>query len=251
MRERAELLVAFAPRPRAAARRRSATPTPAAARRRVDRERPHFGDVRAERRQLGAADDLARRAPRRRTAPRARSSSPSVRGSRWPSSRFAVISACSFFASAASAVRSVIRPGSVCHSASSHGAERRIQTTERLVDLGLRDDERRQQPHDRLRRPVDDDAALERRPARPAPRRVVSSRPHISPAPRTSLTIGVSRGDRAQPLLEMRADAPDVREQAAADQLVEEARARRGRRAGCRRRCCRDRRTRSCRRPPG
>jgi hypothetical protein len=55
--------------PRAARARRSsstiATPTrlPRAG---VDRERSHFGDVRAQRRELGAADDPAPR-PRRRT----------------------------------------------------------------------------------------------------------------------------------------------------------------------------------------
>ena len=38
----------------------ASTPTPSAASGSVDRERPHFGDVSAERRELGAADDLAR-----------------------------------------------------------------------------------------------------------------------------------------------------------------------------------------------
>ena len=52
----------------------------------------------------------------------------------------------------------------------------------------------------------------------------VSSRPHIRPAPRTSLTIGVPGGHRAEPLLEDGGRrAPTCAMQPAADQLVEEA----------------------------
>ena len=100
--------------------------------------------------------------------------------------------------------------------------KRRVETVERLVDFGFGDDERRQQPHDGLGRAVDDDAALER--GRHDRRRVACQleAPHQAGAA-DLLTIGVPGGDRPEPLLEMPADAADVRDQAAADQLVEEA----------------------------
>ncbi len=75
-----------------------------------------------------------------------------------------------------------------------------------------------------------------------------SSRPHISPAPRTSTMTGCFSASVAQPALEVRADRLDVLEQAAVHQLLEEERRGAARPAGCRRRCCRDRRPRSSRR---
>ena len=68
-----------------------------------------------------------------------------------------------------------------------------------------------------------------------------SSRPHIRPAPRTSLTAGWREAIARRPRFEVRADAGDVLHQPAARPARRGRRAPRGTRAGCRRRCCRDR----------
>ena len=59
----------------------------------VHDERAHLGDVGAERRELAAADDASARARRRRNAVACASTSSSVRGSRCPAARLAVMSA--------------------------------------------------------------------------------------------------------------------------------------------------------------
>ena len=59
----------------------------------------------------------------------------------------------------------------------------------------------------------------------------------------------MSGGDRAQPLFHVTSDPPDVREQSAVDAARPSRRAPHGTPADSRRRCCRDRRTRSSRRP--
>ena len=86
--EGAQLLEAFAPRapPQLVDDHHADA---AAARVRVDRERPHFGHLRAEWRELGAADRPCGRAIATTNRPARTVSSPSVRGRRCPSSRFA------------------------------------------------------------------------------------------------------------------------------------------------------------------
>ena len=136
-----------------------------------------------------------------------------------------------------------VRMGKSCIHALAHSVLRRHRTgpssVERLVDLRRGDDVRRQQADDRVRRAIDQQSPLERglddRPGRP-----ISSRPHIRPAPRRRARSGAA-GERAQPA------ARDARRRS---RRAPSARSiarpgtpgRRGRRAGCRRRCCRDRR---------
>ena len=95
-----------------------------------------------------------------------------------------------------------------------------------FVDVGFGDDERRQQPHDRFGRAVDDDAARQRR--RHDRRCIASqSRPQISPAPRTSLITGcLARPSLRRRCSRWRPTRPTARDQAAADQFVQEAKRR-------------------------
>ena len=74
-----------------------------------------------------------------------------------------------------------------------------------------------------------------------------SSTPRISPAPRTSTMIGCCERQRPQAPFEVRANGLHVLEQALVHQAARGRTPRRAWRAGCRRRCCRDRRPRSLR----
>ena len=101
-----------------------------------------------------------------------------------------------------------------------HG-KRLVETVHRLVDLGRRDRQRRQQPHDRLA------VALTSSPSGRAASTIAdagrsSSRPRMTPAPRTSCTIGCAA---ARPCRRASKCAPterDVRQQVVAEQLVDE-----------------------------
>src|SRR5580704_9055213 len=105
--------------------------------------------------------------------------------------------------------------------ARSNGQERRVQPAERLVGLGLRDDERREQPDDRLRRAIDDHAL-----SQPGRHDRGGVPPELQAPDQADAAHfpdeGVPGGDGAQPVFKEPADAADVVEHPALGQFTEE-----------------------------
>ncbi len=84
----------------------------------------------------------------------------------------------------------------------------------------LGDDERRQQPHDRVRRAIHQQPEVERR-SDDRQRRPIEIEAPDEPGAAHFADHRVPRGDGAQPALEVRADRGDVRDEVAIDELLE------------------------------
>ena len=139
------------------------------------------------------------------------------------------------------------RNGSVHEPDLRGGADRLLEQDSASSISAERDDVRRQQADDRVRRAVDEQPTLERRVDDRRGRPIELEAPHQPGA--ADLANGrVPRRDRAQPRLEVRADPRDVRHRDRGRSAPRGTPARRGTPAGCRRRCCRDRRARRPRR---
>ena len=164
VRERAERREARARRPAAPARSTSAVPMCWPRMRLVDDQRADLGDVGAERRQLGAADHAAVRSPatmKRARASRHRRASAAAggrprgwrRSARW------------IAATSSDVVGDALKRHCRVHDCCLRDGRNRalLEQRQRFVDLLGRDDVRRQQPDDGVRRAIDEQPALQRR----------------------------------------------------------------------------------------
>ena len=124
--------------------------------------------------------------------------------------------------------------------ASTTDGNRRFEQRQGFVDLAFGNDVGRQQPHHRVGRAVDQELPLQRRFDDRRGGAIDLEPPHHAGAADV-LDRRLARRDRAQAALQVRAGPRDLLPSVRRPSAPRGTRAPRGRRAGCRRRCCRDR----------